>query len=248
MANELAVLNGSNFPAFGEDAFPLTPEELMEEMDGDTVDLPVIKMPSGGAITFEIPGDDPENPDVTKELKGVIVYHHKSNAYWEGSDPVEGQMPDCVSYDGVRGQKGLCEVCPLNQFGSGEGGKGKACKNSERLYIVTETSVLPWVLSVSPASLKAYRTYKTAQVTKGRKVCDVVTTITLKKMVNGAGQPYAEVVFKCAGKLDEETKKLARAKREEVKALVSAQTMTAAQVVEKTVTDAGFEEVTDMSF
>ena len=241
MANELAVINGTNYPAL-DGEFALTAQEVFEEMDGDAPEYPTIKIPAGGITSFEVPSDDPENPEMVKALTGVIVYHHKSNAYWEGDgNPVEGQQPDCVSSDGVTGvgnPGGSCATCPLNEYGSKEGGKGKACKNTERLYMITENSILPYRISVSPASLRAYRTYKTNQVIKGRKICDVVTEISLKKVTNGAGQPYAECVFKTTGLLDPQAKELARKKREEVKALTASMALRSAIVEAE-----GFEEI-----
>lgn len=225
MANELATIK-TNYPALDPEGFELTAQEVFEEMDGDMPDYPTIKIPAGGITSFEIPSDDPDNPEMVKALTGVIVYHHKSNAWWDGDGtPTEGQAPDCVSYDGKTGTGrpgGSCDTCPLNQFGSGEGGKGKACKNTERLYLVTDGSALPYRITVSPASLKAYRQYKTNQVMKGRKVCDVVTEISLKKVTNTAGQPYSECVFKTVGLLDADTKALARKKREEVQVMATA--------------------------
>ena len=46
-----------------------------------------MKIPSGGQLQFELPGEDPDNPDYTKYLEGVIVYSHNANAYWpDGED------------------------------------------------------------------------------------------------------------------------------------------------------------------
>lgn len=246
MANELAIIK-TNYPAFDPEGFELTAAEVFEEMDGDMPDYPTIKIPAGGITSFEIPSDDPESPEMVKSLTGVIVYHHKSNAWWDGDGtPTEGQAPDCVSYDGKTGTGrpgGDCMTCPLNTFGSGEGGKGKACKNTERLYLVTDESILPFRITVSPASLKAYRQYKTSQVMKGRKVCDIVTEISLKKVTNGAGQPYSECVFKTVGLLDPETKELARKKREEVKVMASAMNTAQSNTVARDLMAEGFTEV-----
>lgn len=246
MANELTTVK-TNYPALDPESFELSAQEVFEEMDGDMPDYPTIKIPAGGITSFEIPSDDPDNPEMVKALTGVIVYHHKSNAWWDGDGtPTEGQAPDCVSYDGKTGTGapgGDCATCPLNAFGSGEGGKGKACKNTERLYLVTDGSILPFRITVSPASLKAYRQYKTNQVMKGRKVCDVVTEISLKKVTNGAGQPYSECVFKTVGLLDPATKELARKKRQEVQVMATAMATAQSTNVGKELEAEGFTEV-----
>ena len=87
-----------------------------------------VKIPSGGGLAFEIPGDDPENPDVAKELIGVIVDHHLINAFWQDKYSGGNTPPECSSMEGKVGTGnpgGSCKLCPLNQFGSGEGGHGK---------------------------------------------------------------------------------------------------------------------------
>ena len=42
--------------------------------------FPRVKIPGGGSLQFEIPSDDPENPDYTKYIEGVILYNHDTCA------------------------------------------------------------------------------------------------------------------------------------------------------------------------
>ena len=49
-----------------------TSEELAEDMDGMQMNFPRVKIPSGGALQYEIPTGDPDNPDYAKTLTGVI--------------------------------------------------------------------------------------------------------------------------------------------------------------------------------
>ena len=64
-----------------------TDEELADSADGLNLSFLRVKIPGGGAIQFEIPTDNPENPDYTKTLEGVIVYQHNTNSFWpEGHD------------------------------------------------------------------------------------------------------------------------------------------------------------------
>ena len=110
-------------------------EELAEDMDGLQLGFQRVKIPSGGQLQFEIPGDDPDNPDYAKFLEGVIVYSHNSNAYWPtGEDYDDNTPPSCQSLDGKLGYGcpgGICADCAYNRFGSDPKGpgKGKACKN-----------------------------------------------------------------------------------------------------------------------
>ena len=225
MSKEIAKVEEMKIAALDTSEAMLSPEAIAEELGGDTPTYTRVKMPSGGGIAFEVPGDDPENPDVQKEIKGIIVWHHKSNAYWASGNTDTDTPPDCASLDGISGQGdpgNSCALCPYNEFGSGEGGRGKACKNMERLYILCEDNILPYVLALSPTSLNAWRNYKTMCITKGKRVCDVVTSITLSKRENSAGQPYSVAVFKISGPLSPEMARAAYEYRQGVKAMVSA--------------------------
>lgn len=108
-----------------------TAEELAEDMDGIQLNFQQVKVPAGGALQYEIPTEDPDNPDYSRYLEGVILYHHPSNAYWpetEGGEDDENAPPQCQALDGKLGHGspgGLCASCGYNKFGTR--GKGKAC-------------------------------------------------------------------------------------------------------------------------
>lgn len=77
----------------------------------------------------------------------VIAYAHE-NAYYEGKfDPNNPKPPVCYAINPEEenlmphekaedAQAEGCADCPKNQWGSGEGGKGKACKNIRRLALL----------------------------------------------------------------------------------------------------------------
>lgn len=202
----------------------LTPEEIAEELGGDMPEYPRVKIPAGGGVSFEVPGDDPESPDSVKKLIGVVVHHHKTNAYWVGKE-LSDAPPDCSSTDGINGRGtpgGSCAACPLNQFGSGEGGAGKACKNMERLYILQENRLLPLALSLPPTSLRNWKNYKTLLITKGKRVCSVFTEITLTKQTSRDGITYSEAVFRIGEPLPPELSSLSYQYRQGVKEIVAA--------------------------
>ena len=203
----------------------LSPEEIAEELGGEAPKYPQVKIPSGGGLAFEVPGEDPSSPDVAKQLEGVVVWHHSVNAYWESKDTTN-TPPTCSSIDGQFGlHDGItipCKECPMNQFGSGEGGKGKACKNMKRLYILTPDSLFPFALTLPPTSIRAWTDYVSSLLQRGHKACDVVTRVSLAKKENAAGQPYSVAVFSNAGGLDEAVREKARSYRETIRAFVSA--------------------------
>lgn len=85
-----------------------------EEMDGLTPTFERIKIPAGGGISYEVPSDDPNNPDSVKEFKAVILYHHPVNSYYKEKFTGGSNPPDCSSVDGklgVQGDTGECKAC-----------------------------------------------------------------------------------------------------------------------------------------
>ena len=80
MANEIVTKNETAI-AFG--GATNLGEVFAEELDGLTPSFERIKIPAGGGLAFEVPGDDPDSPDSVKEFKAVILYHHPINCYYE---------------------------------------------------------------------------------------------------------------------------------------------------------------------
>ncbi len=169
-----------------------TKEELAEDIDGLQLGFQRVKIPSGGQVQFELPSDDPDNPDYAKYLEGVIVYSHNANTYWPtGEDYDDNTPPACQSMDGKLGYGdpgGICADCPYNRYGSDTKGtgKGKACKNQRIIYLLRSGEVMPIQLSLSPTSITPYSQFvNTAFVSRRRGVCGSVIRIGLKKKNNG---------------------------------------------------------------
>ncbi|MDR1704132.1 MAG: hypothetical protein LBS19_05560 [Clostridiales bacterium] len=103
---------------------------MAEELDGLDTGFERIKIPSAGSTVFEIPGEDPAEPETVREFSAVILYHHPLFAYYKTKYTGGNNPPDCGSFDGVSGEGnsgGICNACPYNKFGTGENGS-KACK------------------------------------------------------------------------------------------------------------------------
>lgn len=195
--------------------FALTPinsdvtELIKEELDGlGQIHFDTIKVPSGGGLAFELPGDDPDNPETTQTLTGVIVHHHAVNSYWPGEYDGSNTLPDCSSADGKQGldiktgELRDCSTCPFNQFGSSSKGNGKACKNGHRIYLLRSGEVLPVLISLPPTSLRAFKDYIAKRlVLKGKRTSSVLTTIKLKREKSADGIAYSSCVFTKAGDL-----------------------------------------------
>lgn len=116
----------------------------------------------------------------TKEIKGIIVYHHKARGYWEK----EGQQaPTCSSLDGKtgideNGEEHVCYKCPKNVFGSGKDGHGKACKEMRWVYILQPGEIIPSRISLPPTSLATFDTFVTALAQK--KIAPIQKIVTLR--------------------------------------------------------------------
>ena len=189
-----------------------TMDELADDMDGIQMSFPRIKIPAGGTIQFEIPTDDPENPDYTKTLEGVILYHHPNYVYWaEGSEYDENSTPLCTSVDGKVGigePGGICSTCALNEYGTAAEGRGKACKNMRMLYLLCNGEYMPYQLALPPTSLKPFNDFvNQAFMLRRRASYGSVVQISLKKVSNGTND-YSVAVFRRI--LDFEGEKLAQ--------------------------------------
>lgn len=168
--------------------------ELEEDMDGLQLGFQRVKIPSGGQIQFELPSDDPDNPDYSKYLEGIIVHSHNANAYWEGGkNDNENVPPSCQSMDGKLGYGcpgGICADCAFNRYGSDPDpkgtGKGKACKNTRVLYLLRSGDVMPIQLTLSPTSIRPYTDFvQAAFISRRRGTFGSVVRIGLKKKNNG---------------------------------------------------------------
>lgn len=99
----------------------------------------------GGVFTVD--GDEV----VDNVLNVVVLDHCAENAYYpEKFDPDNLQSPTCFAFgrdaktmapnadDVPDPQSDLCKNCEFNVFGSADTGRGKACKNLNRLMLVSE--------------------------------------------------------------------------------------------------------------
>ena len=89
-------------------------ELFSEELDGLRPSFERIKIPAGGGLAYEVPGDDPNSPDSAKDFSAVILYHHPINSYYKEKFTGGNNPPDCSSLDGKIGvvaETGECRDC-----------------------------------------------------------------------------------------------------------------------------------------
>ena len=174
--------------------------DLQEEMQGLNVTFDRIKVPSGGGLAFEVPGENPDEPDLQKEFSAVILYHHPILSYYKEKYTGGSEAPDCSSMDGINGvdresgELKSCKDCPLNQFGTGENG-GKACKTKRRIFILRAGEAFPTLLTLPTASISDYSKYIMRLLSKGKKSNQVVTKFGLKKDSNKTGITFSKVTL-----------------------------------------------------
>lgn len=184
-----------------------------------------VKMPSGGGLAFEVT-DENGDPKAQSEIVGIIVDHYPVNAYWPESFGGGSSPPACSALDGHIGvgePGGLCAKCPHNQWGSDGEGRGKACKNLHRLYILPVGEILPLLIAAPPTSLSNISGYMRLLTSKAKKPhWAVVTKVKLEKAANAAGINYSRVTFSRAA--DVPAEKLAGLKQyiEELRPLMRA--------------------------
>jgi hypothetical protein len=170
---------------------------MSEELDGLDLSFERVKIPSGGALMFELPGEDGDEGEMVKEFSGVIIHHHALHSYYASKYTGGNAPPDCSSFDGKTGMGtpgGVCEKCSKNAFGSGDNGS-KACKNRRRVYILREGEMFPLLLSLPTGSLKDFTRYIKRLLSKGKMTHQVVTRFSLKKATNTTGIQYSQAQF-----------------------------------------------------
>ena len=213
--NEL-MTTGSGFLALAD--FNMN-ESMAEELEGLGGGFDRVKIPSGGATMFELPGDEADEPEMVKEFSAVILHHHPVLQYYKEKYTGGSNPPDCGSFDGVTGEDtpgGVCAQCPLNQFGSGEN-NSKACKTRRRVFLLREGELFPLILSLPTGSMREFSRYIKRLLSKGKKSNMVVTRFSLKKATNASGIAYSQAQFTIDRPLTSEEQILINRLSEQVK-------------------------------
>lgn len=184
----------------------------VKEMLMGASELPFMtaRIPSGGGIMFELPGDAPDQPDVSRDITGIILSYHYVNEYYESNYSGGNASPDCVSRDGISGwdkdgMENVCARCPKNRMGSASDGRGKACRNKVMLYVLREGEALPLQLKIPTMSVGNFTAYVLRQlVPRGLEPRQVETRITLSKATNKLGTVYSQAQFQAIARVDDE--------------------------------------------
>jgi hypothetical protein len=180
-------------------------EQLKQELANltKTIDPPSSNKISTRGKVFTLP-DGKSSPG---PLNCVVLDWISLNVYYPGVfNPNQRTGPDCFAIGKVieelrpsdnapkKRSESDCASCPKGQWGTGFGGKGKACKNQRRLILVeptfTERSQV-MSLYVSPTGLKAWNEYVRRLATEQEALpVQVVTAISFD-----ANQTYPTLNF-----------------------------------------------------
>ena len=151
---------------------------------------------SGGIMKYR------DNPIASNALEVVVLASPIERLYYTSRyDPANNAPPTCFALGStITGlkpsplsetpQAESCETCPKNQWGSStNGGKGKACAEKRRLFMMTADSIVnPELIAVGEVaalripvtSVKGFATYvQTVAATVKRPLAGVVTKVSL---------------------------------------------------------------------
>ncbi len=251
---ELAVMKDFNVVTGYEDMDPELMEELKDEMedldDERGIACRQIKIPSGGGKAFEIESDDPNDPEVEKEIQGVVIFTHRLNSFWDGEFGSEdgNRAPTCSAIDAKKGvniESGEireCENCPLNQFKAD--GSGKDCKNMRRIYLLRSGHPGIYMLSIPPTSIKDINK-QLARIMGVQKIpyTRMVVTFKLEVAKNKSGIAYSKVTVERSGLLSDDLYAKTAAMRRELKEKYKDVAITTEDYKTVAATDDGFIEV-----
>lgn len=165
--------------------------QAQEQAAGETMSSSFLSV-KGGRLSFrgnEVPGN---------KLNVVVLASIHENLYYaDRYDPDNPTPPVCYAFgetdkgmepheEAAEKQSADCASCPHNVFGSADQGRGKACKNSRRLILMTEDDLEDVAaaelaqLKVSVTSVKNWSNYvSTLASTLKRPPFAVVTEISV---------------------------------------------------------------------
>lgn len=183
------------------------------------LDLPRLRVPAGGATTWELP-----DGGAAKVIEAVILHRQPTRAYWPTAFDGATVPPACSSADAVIGigdPGGECSRCPYAQFGS-DGGKGQACHLITRVFLDLGGPV-PWLLQVPPSGFGRLRQFVIQlALTRNLPYWGVMVRISLEKAQSASGIAYSTPAYEVANVLGEDARARAEHLRSQLLPVVGA--------------------------
>lgn len=139
-----------------------------------------------------------------KELRGVVLLSQRIRGYWPKTGGDGNKAPQCASLDCVTGverdtqQRISCARCPHAAWGSevkpdGTSGKGQACKEKRRVFIVQGDAEVPVLLVVPTSSIREYDEFISARLARKIPNTAAETIFRLHPETSGDGFKYAKL-------------------------------------------------------
>lgn len=140
----------------------------------------MIGQSAGNRLALEATGDFvlPDGMNLGNEIQVIVVdFVSRNNFYSVAFNRDNPAPPDCYAIgkviadmapesDSPSPQHANCRTCPLNQFGSGDNGRSKACQNRRLLAVLVVDPENPdahnapdapiYVLDLSPSNIKSF--------------------------------------------------------------------------------------------
>lgn len=173
------------------------------------LDLPKIKAPSGGSVSFLVTLATGEEENV-KTVTGIMLAHRMARILYKSRGGAGKKPPDCVSKDGFAGvgdPGGDCLKCPFARFGSsinpdGSAGTGQACKDVRQILFLLEGQSLPHLFNLPPTSIKNFNSYSMVLLNRRAPAWGAITKLSLERATSSSGIDYAKVRFTLERKLE----------------------------------------------
>jgi hypothetical protein len=196
----LAVVEATGYPVLRDDAGDaiLAMRENLGGTEISPFDLDVVSVPAGGGTSWLVPGLAGEED--AKAIEGILVHHQPVRSFWRTAfdESGGGTPPDCSSRDGRVGlgdPGGECARCPMNAWGSGGKGNGraKACQERHLLFVIRQGEFMPLLVNVPPSSLGAVKKLLLRLASKGVPYWSVILALGLSRDKNADGIAYSKV-------------------------------------------------------
>ena len=167
-----------------------------DELQGVTLILPLLKVPSGGGTFFTKKIGDEKKP--VEIVKGVIIDHFPTRTRFKpkDGDKITKEPPLCTSRGGITGSGdpgGECDKCQYAKFVKGV---KTQCQMRREIYIMEEGEVIPTLLNMPSGSLKAFNMFMSWLIVQGYgSTKEVHVKISLMEQTALGGEPYSTVLI-----------------------------------------------------
>lgn len=171
-------------------------QSLEEDRQGVNLKATTIDVTEHG---FVMPPDKDHSEEwITKTITAIIVKKQAVRSYYAPNrEDDEDKVPDCYSSNSVKPSlmvenpvASYCKECPKNAWGSavddnGNAGKGKACQEKRKLFLLVEGNSMPMLLYISPTSIKNFDAFVTNLITSKIPLLAQPVKLSVRKQTRG---------------------------------------------------------------